>query len=194
MSIERRLLIYQSDKFFVIGLQRSGTSFFRDVIERNSNLKFEKIGWKHTMEELPACNIVAITKSPYNWTDSICHRNRVDLVESFPDYKLNISSEHCHRTIDLQSLMRLWADWNIHWYNKKIMFFKYEDLLKEPIYQMKRLRDRFDCDVTLPPVMNYDPEKRKKYLSFPNPAHPFTKKLNRYIDFNVASILGYPNG
>lgn len=187
--------------FFVLGLQRSGTHYLRCAIERNTDLTYREIGWKHTMSDLPDDVFkVAITKSPYNWAKSICTRQRVDLLTKYKQYKLMSPGEQ-YRGINIPNLLRLWKDWNRFWLSREILFLKYETLLHDPIWPFKQIGQITGCNVTLPPDMHFHrpgmiitPERRAEYLKHPTADDPFVRLINKHVDHDLITRLGYPNG
>ena len=51
-------------EFFVFGLQKSGTKYFKKLIETNTNLKFKtKYVWKHTMNPVDFVGMYESKKS-----------------------------------------------------------------------------------------------------------------------------------
>lgn len=186
--------------FFVLGLQRSGTTYVQRIVAKNTNLKHKKIGWKHGMDDLPDTAFkIGVTKSPYNWAKSICRRNRVDLFAKYKQYNLSEESGDCYLGVNLGNLMQLWNDWHAFWLEREILFLRYEELLESPFWPMKQISLKSGCEIDLPPVManikgpglTLSDEQRAEYLTFPSLTDPLVRRINKYIDTNLLERLGH---
>lgn len=138
------------DKFFIAGLQRTGTNYVQKLFNENieCNVNCQDIYWKHQivfpesayLEKMNIKAVILIVKNPYSWIESICFRDSVDIHDIYSiDYGMNdketmylINNE---KTFNIKSLINLYTTFYNNWlinctYEK--FFIKYEDLLNKP--------------------------------------------------------------
>lgn len=127
---------------FINGLQRTGTNYLLELFRQNiPNVEFYDYAdpqWKHDfyqgrfLNNLPN-KILTIIKHPYNWIESICFRNCVDIKTYFPNYYLHNTQDYCGPfSINLKNLCELYYDWYNTWLDVPLVnLIPYEKLLTE---------------------------------------------------------------
>jgi hypothetical protein len=190
-------------KFFVFGLQKSGTKYFKKLIETNTNLKFKtKYVWKHTMNPVDFVEDDVqkfwITKSPYNWANSVIKRHRVDILTKYKKYNLKEEDGLVVRGINVKNLITLYNHYHTMLINTGLENIHYEELLKNNLRFFKDLHKNDICDVKMPPIQDVSTSKfyieeatRLEYLSEPRKNDPLVLEINKYINKDLITSLGY---
>lgn len=190
-------------EFFVFGLQKSGTKYFKKLIEENTDLKFfQDYAWKHDIDT-SVCkddNVIKfwITKSPYNWVRSVVFRSRVDILGKYRRYKLKSKDSLTVRDLNIKSLMTLYNEYHGSWVESGLENVHYEDLLKDCFPFFKEQFKLGEYKVNIPPTKNIstskfyiEDETRQEYLSTPRSNDPLIVEINRYVDHGLMEILNY---
>ena len=188
-------------KFFILGLQKSGTKYLKRLVDTNTNLKFvSDYVWKHTMDmsQIKDDDVVKfwITKSPYNWIRSVLYRHRVDILTKYKRYDLKSKDGLVVRGLNVGNLMNLYND-----YHRTLIDrfepVQYEQLLLECFDFFKDLHHK-GFEVILPPIKDIsnskffiEEETRREYLSVPRHNDPLVVEINKYIDKDLMIKLGY---
>ena len=189
--------------FFVFGLQKSGTKYFKKLLEVNTNLKFKtKYVWKHTMNPTDFYDDDVekfwITKSPYNWASSVIKRHRVDILQKYKRYNLKEESGMVVRGINVKNLTTLYNHYHTMLINTEMENVKYEELLKDNFAYFKSLYQNKNYEVKIPPVQDVstskfyiEEETKAEYLSQPRSNDPLIVEINKYVDRDLINRLGY---
>ena len=189
--------------FFVFGLQKSGTKYFKKLLEVNTNLKFKtEYVWKHTMNPMDFYDDDVekfwITKSPYNWARSVIKRHRVDILQKYKRYNLKEVSGMVVRGINIKNLMTLYNHYHTMLINTEMENVKYEELLKDNFTYFKSLYQNKNYEVKIPPVQDVstskfyiEEETKAEYLSQPRSNDPLIVEINKYVDRDLINRLGY---
>lgn len=120
----------------VVGLQRSGTNFATYNCFPGS-LDYLDNYWKHDFKrdgEIPCDKILCIIKNPYTWIESVCFRNKVDIIEYFPEYRLYDEIDHIGPfKINLIRILNLYKNYYKSWmgYRKTELVHYEQQLLSE---------------------------------------------------------------
>lgn len=192
-----------SKKFFVFGLQKSGTKYLKSLIEMNTDLVFEKdYAWKHDMNT-SVCkedDVVKfwITKSPYNWIRSVLYRHRVDILGKYRKYKLKSRDSMVVRELNIKSLMNVYNDYHRSWLESGLESIRYEELLNDCFWFFKKQYQLGEYKVNIPPIKSIDtpkfyitPEVKEEYLSVPRHNDPLILEINKYVDRDLLEKLNY---
>lgn len=122
-------------KFYIFGLQRSGTTFLENLITLNfhATVANKEGSWKHSLKkpsDLEDHKLLCVFKNPYTWLESIMFRDPADLLVTATDYNLTDNSGYTmgHDSVNLENLCRLYVDYCAEWSETKDLI-KYEDLL-----------------------------------------------------------------
>lgn len=186
--------------FFVFGLQKSGTKYFKKLLEANTSLKFKtKYVWKHTMNPMDFYDDDVekfwITKSPYNWATSVIKRHRVDILQKYKRYNLKEDSGMVVRGINVKNLTTLYNHYHTMLINSEMKNVKYEELLNDSFHYFKCLSHNKNYEVKVPPVKNIgthiDPDVKDQYLTVPRYNDPLVLEINKYIDKDLLLKLNY---
>lgn len=132
-------------KYFVWGLQRSGTNFMEQLIAKNfGGTKINRAHkcWKHSIDipkgfdDKHQCFI--IYKNPYTWVESLCFRNNVDWIKTQHTYPVKHNKrprmQAGNGKFDVVALAQTYKHWHNTWTvnpPKKNLIIRYEDLLVE---------------------------------------------------------------
>ena len=144
-------------RFWVYGLQRSGTNFIEQAVERT----YPKWGksraathfhpspyWKHSIApaaDLPKDQpIIIISKSVHNWIDSIVNRQVMDYLKTQTKYPI-LDTDHLIEgttleayipqkfTFSVEQMVKTWNEFHRNWLplldTHQAVFIQYEDLL-----------------------------------------------------------------
>ena len=189
-------------KFFVFGLQKSGSKYMKKLIEVNTNLDFyTDYTWKHTMDldEIRDDKVYKfwITKSPYNWVRSVLYRHRVDILGKYRKYKLKDKDSLVVRDLNVKNLVKLYNDYH-NTLSQKLNNVRYEELLNDCFGFFKIMSKKYDVEVKIPPEKNINtskfyikPEVREEYLTVPRYNDPLVVEINKYIDKDLLKKLNY---
>ena len=189
--------------FFVFGLQKSGTKYLKSLIEMNTDLEFHKdYAWKHDMDTSVCQDDDVfkfwITKSPYNWVNSVVSRSRVDILNKYRKYKLKSKDSFRVRDLNIKSLVKLYNDYHTSWLESGLENVKYEELLNDCFWFFKKQSKLGEYKVNIPPVKNIDtpkfyikPEVKEEYLSVPRYNDPLVLEINRHVDQDLLRKLKY---
>lgn len=209
------------NKFFISGLQRTGTNYTQALLNHNvdCNISWEDVYWKHEIvvpESIYFTNkgvkgVIVVTKNPYQWIESICFRNRVDVYERYGvDYRMNDKStmyfENNGVCFNLKSLVSLYTTFYTNWvvnsrYEKFIL--KYEDLLRNPHgiiddfvkkYELKLYNNEININVANVPFSdNWDYSLIDSYKKFHlrHLERHHVDYINNHIDDSFLNKLGY---
>jgi len=189
--------------FFVFGLQKSGTKYLKSLIEANTDLEFHKdYAWKHDMDTSVCQDDDVfkfwITKSPYNWVNSVVSRSRVDILNKYRKYKLKSKDSLRVRDLNIKSLVKLYNDYHTSWLESGLENVKYEELLNDCFWFFKKQSKLGEYKVSIPPVKNVDtpkfyikPELKEEYLSVPRYNDPLVLEINRHVDQDLLRKLKY---
>lgn len=137
-------------RYFLFGLQRSGTNFLERTMTKNfnssrTNSTHKGNCWKHSLDLPSGYNktvpTLVIYKNPYTWVESLCLRNCVDWEKTqtkFPvtegPVKLRLGPKHFN-VVQLAKTYKYWCDtWVLSDLPNRYII-RYEDLLHQ---------DRFD--------------------------------------------------
>lgn len=125
------------ERFYIFGLQRSGTTFLENLITLNFDVSVANTegSWKHTLkvpEKLEKHKSFCIFKHPYTWLESIIFRDPADLLVTAQQYDLTNSGYMIgHDSVNLHELCRLYNDYISEWLKAPAELVRYEDLLDE---------------------------------------------------------------
>jgi uncharacterized protein YuzB (UPF0349 family) len=127
-------------EIFVNGIQRSGTNYLTSILELNTNLdvsEYDNLHWKHDICKYDLNgksnkkSIITIIKNPYTWVESICYRNRVDIIEYHSNHNLTYNHGMMINDINLENLILLYKSFYDSWYTFGTKVVKYEYLLNQ---------------------------------------------------------------
>jgi len=125
-------------KFYVFGLQRSGTNFFRSLLTENFDVQVanDKGTWWHynkpPFQNMKAHKAFVVYKNPYQWIESIVYRNSADIIPTnINTYDLEFPDGYMINGINLERLCRLYADFGLNWKHSHFINVRYEDLIEE---------------------------------------------------------------
>lgn len=123
-------------KFFIFGLQRSGTTFLEKIITNNFDVAVanKEGSWKHSLdvpETIGLYQSYCVFKNPYTWLESIIFRDPADLlVTASKRYRLtNEGYVIGHDSVNLIELCRLYNNYVSTWAESGACIVRYEDLL-----------------------------------------------------------------
>ena len=125
------------EKFYIFGLQRSGTTFLENLITLNFDVSVANSEgtWKHLLkvpEKLENHKVFCIFKNPYTWLESIIFRDPADILVTAKEYDLTNSGYIIgHDSVNLYELCRLYNNYVLNWSNSQAELVRYEDLLDE---------------------------------------------------------------
>lgn len=128
--------------FYLFGLQRSGTSFFGEMLRLNFDAEYLNATgtWKHSLTIPQSVNnttdpVFVIFKNPYTWIESICYRDPADLLAtSAKTYALQEYAEgdivFGHDRVNLNRLALLYSNYATEWLSlHTATIVKYEDII-----------------------------------------------------------------
>ena len=128
--------------FELYGLQRSGTTWLKSLLELNFDCSELNSYHKHTLDpksfSYPTC---VIFKSPYTWVESIVYREPADLPVRFPkilepgNFMIDNSYGECN--INLENLVDLYCSFYDNYSSVADYTFIYETLLDDTDLQIK---------------------------------------------------------
>ena len=158
-------------KFYISGLQRSGTNYLSSLLIENffefshCNGGFTSPGWKHHIEPVdglqahvdshkPAAWFM-IYKNPYTWVESLCHRNRVDYKNTQKMFGAADGNGFIYgsNSLNVEHLAKTWNHWTKKWLLEtppcveNMYAVKYESLLDE--HDRNHLLDKVCNDLEL---------------------------------------------
>lgn len=128
-------------KYYMFGLQRSGTNFLEDLVKNNFNgkkLNDQRKSWKHSIDVPPLYDentpTLIIHKNPYTWIESISLRNNVDWIKTQKKYPADQKTDSCFMIGEKQSmnvinLALTYRHFHETWLDRNHYEMKYEDLL-----------------------------------------------------------------
>jgi hypothetical protein len=128
------------DKFYIFGLQRSGTTFLEHIVSLNFNMRVANTenSWKHSIvvpENLEDYCKFWIVKNPYTWLESIVFRDPADLLVTATSFNLQDRSNSAyivgHDQVNLKNLCLLYNIYIKNWSNTDVIKVRYEDLLNK---------------------------------------------------------------
>lgn len=142
-----------SQRYFIFGLQRSGTNFLHNLIKVNfaATSCFREIGiYKHSLyypprqtdpdkpRPLSADDITfLIYKNPYLWVESIAFRNVVDYIETQTEFPATDIPEDTDYQIgglklNIINLAKTWKVFHRTWFFEQDTTYivKYEDIIR----------------------------------------------------------------
>lgn len=131
-------------KYYMWGLQRSGTNFLEQIVMKN--LRGQRCNrqhncWKHSVDRPKDFDgsviSIMIYKNPYTWVESLCFRNSVDWVKRQTKYPVLAGKNGDPlragpRQLNVASLAKTYRDWHITWTQTDIpnrQIVVYEDLI-----------------------------------------------------------------
>ena len=151
-------------KFYVYGLQRSGTNFVEQALERtfsqfhrssSATGSVEAALWKHSIDvpaKLPTnAPVIVVFKSINNWIESIIDRQTMDYLDTQTHYApqpgdqlINSFIEHRNKLrpaqFSIQQLCKTWIHFHQQWLNAaqthNIVYIQYEDLLTDKLEEI----------------------------------------------------------
>lgn len=157
------------NKFYVFGLQRSGTNYLEQTLAKNFNLRRENPSnrngerWKHRVsvseqvknDDIP---IFVIHKNPYMWIESICFRKSFDWKETQTDFPATIPHANPEynvgkENLNIVNLAKTYQMFYRNWVTRsdkelldKVYKIKYEDMLDDDkrVEILKDIRDTYD--------------------------------------------------
>lgn len=129
-------------KYFVFGMQRSGTNFLEVLMRKNfgaTKLNVQNGSWKHSIEVPPKYSnefpTFVIYKNPYTWVESICMRNTVDWLKTQKTYPANEIDDKRYTLgdppLNIVNLIKTYKHFHDTWLDKADIIIRYEDLLLE---------------------------------------------------------------
>jgi hypothetical protein len=207
MGLEARL-----SKFYIFGLQRSGTTFVENLITLNFNARVcnREGSWKHSLSipnKLHDDLSIVVFKNPYTWLESIVFRDPADLLVTAKSYKLTEHSNDSyvigHDRVDLVQLSKLYNDYVSKWSETSFIKVRYEDLLEkdklDEFLSSVPFDKRHDGDWIIPEpgslfmsegfssnMYTYYIEKKPKYFTEDD-----LRVINTNIDHQVLHRIGY---
>lgn len=146
------------DKFYIFGLQRSGTNFVENLIGKNFHAKkmnSKAKCWKHSLDIPKGYNsdnpTVLLHKNPYTWIESVALRNTADFAKTQKRYPVDAPTEEKFKlgpkNFNVQNLAKTYRDFYNTWLievdekiSKNMLIIKYETLL-EPDAREKTLNN-----------------------------------------------------
>ena len=175
-------------RFWVYGLQRSGTNFIEQAIERTypewgksrAAIQFHPHPhWKHSIKpptDLPTDQpIIIVSKSVHNWIDSIVNRQVMDYLKTqtqYPildtDYLIKGTTLEVRKpqkfTFSVEQMVKTWNEFHRNWLplldTHQAVFIQYEDLLtSKRSHIIQELQTRFELDRPL----EFDDSKPARY-------------------------------
>lgn len=198
--------------YFIFGLQRSGTNFLEQIIERNFGVRKQNRNnscWKHSIDPPEGWTAqhptFIIHKNPYTWVESICYRNTVDWIKRQTTYPAKEGPEELllgPSNINVKNLALTYAHFQRSWTLKqaekeKVSIIRYEDLLVQDsrekiledinsnIYQ-KRKHDRWIIPARgkVSQSKDYNEDRESYYLNMK------PSKLSEYHISVINEVLG----
>lgn len=175
-------------RFWVYGLQRSGTNFIEQAVERTypewgksrAAIHFHPSPyWKHSIKpptDLPTDQpIIIVSKSVHNWIDSIVNRQVMDYLKTQTQYPIldtdylikGTTLEVCKPqkfTFSVEQMVKTWNEFHRNWLplldTHQAVFIQYEDLLtSKRQHIIQELQTRFELDKPL----EFDDSKPARY-------------------------------
>ena len=179
-------------KFQVIGLQRSGTNFLQQILQRNFDVDAKFQIWKHEHRVsqkdvetlLKQTNLLVVYKHPYKWIESILRKNTdithkydvlADKTTKFPIKNHDVDKEF---TYDLKKLVLLYNQFHRFWWNfephKNVAFFHFRNLVAgysnscdfvdfiQYFYNIKR-KPNYNIPSVVPETPDFPDSRRKSY-------------------------------
>lgn len=157
-------------RYFIFGLQRSGTNFIEQSLTQNFGAQKQNrtnACWKHFIDPPQGWNpeipTILIHKNPYTWVESICFRNTVDWIKTQRKYPaqeaIQPELQLGPQKINLANLAKTYHHFHNEWLwkmppekKRNMLVIKYEDLLIEEkkIEIFESMKTRFGAKQTKP--------------------------------------------
>ena len=193
----------QHTRFYVYGLQRSGTNFVEQALERTFS-EFRRSGaatgnvkhplWKHSInvpEELPTdAPVIVVFKSINNWIESIIDRQTMDYLDTQTHYTPQPGDQIVDAFIEkrnnlravqfsVQQLCKTWVHFHQQWLSAaqthNIVYIQYEDLLTDKLEEIVQQANK---KLGLDPIdWQFEKNKPARYTN-----RFTTARAQRYID------------
>jgi len=124
-------------RYYIFGLQRTGTNFLEALIKQNFVDSARITGtWKHSLgpvDHARLCSpVYVLYKNPFTWVESLCFRNSVDWVKTQKKYpaRLHETGMMCGKNgFNVRSLALTYRDFYSYWLDNGYHEVRYEDLL-----------------------------------------------------------------
>lgn len=147
-------------KYYLFGLQRSGTNFLRFMLHKNLDVKnlnrnaiYHRVNWKHSVniprEYRPGFPTLVIYKNPYLWIESLCLRNNGrwnQTQNKYPATKPNKNPDLNLKGMNVENLIKTYRDFHVNWFGVQPTTVMYEKLIDDNYkkYFLEKISDKYD--------------------------------------------------